>query len=99
MRGTIFQQQSVSPNVQVRMMRACARERSEMSEISIPITEGAGTIIKGDRVKWCNGLEGTVLGVWKSLVMIETDDGITRLAGEQYITLAHDAPAREGERG
>ena len=60
----------------------------EREEILVPVVEGAGSIIKGDRVSWCEGLEGTVLGVWNNLVMVETDDGITRLAGEQYITLA-----------
>lgn len=55
------------------------------SAVYIPLAEGAGSFIKGDRIKWCNGLEGTVLGVWKNLVMVETDDLITRLAEEKYI--------------
>ncbi len=60
---------------------------AERGEIFVPVVKGAGSIIKGDRVSWCEGLEGTVLGVWKNLIMVETDDGITRLADEQYINL------------
>ena len=79
-------------------MRVClrVRTRGRVKMVSILVTEGAGTVIKGDRVRWCEGLEGTVLGVWKNLVMIETDDGITRLAGERYVTLAHNAPTPRG---
>ena len=55
--------------------------------ISIPISKGTGTFIKGDRVKWCDGLYGVVLGVWCNFVMIETDDGITRMASEENIKL------------
>ena len=54
-------------------------------DIYIPVSKGAGSFIKGDRVRWCRGLEGTVLGVWNNMVMIETDDLITRMAEEKYI--------------
>lgn len=56
--------------------------------IYIPISKGAGYFIKGDRVKWCDGLEGTVLGVCGNLITIETDDGVTRLADENYLDLS-----------
>lgn len=60
----------------------------EEGKIYLTVSKGAGSFIKGDRVKWCDGLDGTVLGVWKSFVMIETDDGITRMAGEEFIDYA-----------
>lgn len=60
------------------------------SSIYIPVYEGAGTIAKGDRVKWCDGLYGTVLGVFKDLVLVETDDGITRMAGESFLELSDE---------
>jgi len=66
-----------------------------MDDISIPISEGAGSVIKGDRVRWCEGLNGTVLGVWKNLIMVETDDGITRMTSEKYIRLESEEICQE----
>ena len=51
----------------------------------IPLSEGAGSVVKGDRIKWCDGLYGVVLGVFMNQVMVETDDGVTRMTSEANV--------------
>ena len=68
---------------------------AEKEEIFLAIAKGAGSIIKGDRVNWCDGLDGTVLGVCMNLIMVETDDGITRMSGEKYLTLCQSGPRKQ----
>lgn len=55
-------------------------------EVYLPVNEGEGIFEVGDRIRWCEGCYGQVVFVFKDMVGVVTDDGISRLAGEKYIS-------------
>ena len=52
----------------------------------VPVYESEKLFKVGDRICWCEGCYGHVVFIFKNLVGIITDDGISRLAGEKYIS-------------
>lgn len=56
--------------------------------VAAPRGGSSVTFDKGDRVQWCEGLNGVVIGpLWSGgLLVVKTDDGILRTAPSENLT-------------
>ena len=53
--------------------------------VYIHISDGTDKFKVGDRVEWCQDCYGEVTFIWKDMVGVVTEDGVSRFAGEEYL--------------